>query len=47
MQTLEIHETIAECMIFSNHWVAKKIFQTFPSHALVSSVFFSWQKYVS
>ncbi|KAK3732209.1 hypothetical protein QZH41_015302, partial [Actinostola sp. cb2023] len=32
---LEVHETIAECMIFANHWVAKKIAQTFPTAALL------------
>lgn len=37
-QTLEIHETIAECMIFANHWVAKKIAEAFPQQALVSAV---------
>ncbi|KAL7980201.1 hypothetical protein Chor_001469 [Crotalus horridus] len=26
-QPLEVHETIAECMILANHWVAKKIWQ--------------------
>ena len=35
-QPLEVHETIAECMIFANHWVAKKICQAFPKNALVS-----------
>ncbi|PIK57161.1 putative DIS3-like exonuclease 1 [Apostichopus japonicus] len=34
-QTLEIHETIAECMIFANHWVARKISEVFPSCALL------------
>ncbi|XP_071794054.1 DIS3-like exonuclease 1 [Asterias amurensis] len=34
-QTMEIHETIAECMIFANHWVAKKISEMFPSFALL------------
>nr|XP_002736854.1 PREDICTED: DIS3-like exonuclease 1-like [Saccoglossus kowalevskii] len=34
-QALEIHETIAECMIFANHWVAKKITEAFPSFALL------------
>ena len=33
---MEIHETIAECMIFANHWVAKKIAEAFPNSALVS-----------
>nr|KAG5699567.1 hypothetical protein BaRGS_033763 [Batillaria attramentaria] len=32
---LEVHETIAECMIFANHWVAKKIAEAFPSRALL------------
>ncbi|KAL9987682.1 hypothetical protein ACROYT_G002028 [Oculina patagonica] len=32
---LEIHETVAECMIFANHWVAKKISESFPSAALL------------
>lgn len=32
---MEIHETIEECMIFANHWVAKKIAETFPTQALV------------
>ncbi|XP_022099659.1 DIS3-like exonuclease 1 isoform X2 [Acanthaster planci] len=34
-QAMEIHETIAECMIFANHWVAKKISETFPNFALL------------
>ena len=34
-QALEIHDTIAECMIFANHWVAKKIAQAFPNQALL------------
>ena len=34
-QPLEIHETVEECMIFANHWVAKKIAEAFPSAALV------------
>ncbi len=38
LQALEIHETIAECMIFANHWVAKKICEAFPDQALVSEV---------
>lgn len=37
-QSLEIHDTIAECMIFANHWVAKKIAQAFPNQALVSLI---------
>ncbi|KAK6178827.1 hypothetical protein SNE40_011323 [Patella caerulea] len=32
---LEVHETIAECMIFANHWVAKKIVEHFPNQALL------------
>lgn len=32
---LEIHDTIAECMIFANHWVAKKIVEVFPNQALL------------
>ncbi|XP_031571497.1 DIS3-like exonuclease 1 [Actinia tenebrosa] len=32
---LEVHETIAECMIFANHWVAKKIAQVFPTASLL------------
>ncbi|XP_013378724.1 DIS3-like exonuclease 1 [Lingula anatina] len=34
-QPLEIHETIAECMIYANHWVAKKIVDSFPSQSLL------------
>lgn len=34
-QPLEIHETVAECMIFANNWVAKKIAEAFPNSALV------------
>ncbi|XP_072031507.1 LOW QUALITY PROTEIN: DIS3-like exonuclease 1 [Amphiura filiformis] len=34
-QTMEIHETIAECMIFANHWVAKKIAEAFSTSALL------------
>ncbi|XP_037088465.1 DIS3-like exonuclease 1 [Pollicipes pollicipes] len=34
-QALEIHETVAEMMIFANHWVAQKIAQTFPQRALL------------
>ncbi|RXM95481.1 DIS3-like exonuclease 1 [Acipenser ruthenus] len=26
-QPLEVHETVAECMILANHWVAKKIWE--------------------
>lgn len=32
---LEIHETVAECMIMANHWVAKKIADTFPGHSIL------------
>ncbi|XP_022315246.2 DIS3-like exonuclease 1 [Crassostrea virginica] len=32
---LEIHDTIAECMIFANHWVALKIADVFPNQALL------------
>lgn len=32
---LEVHETIAECMIFANHWVAKKIKDTYKNFALL------------
>ncbi|XP_048763599.2 DIS3-like exonuclease 1 [Ostrea edulis] len=32
---LEIHDTIAECMIFANHWVAKKIAEVFPNQTLL------------
>lgn len=35
-QPLEIHETVAECMIFANHCVAKRVYEAFPSAALVS-----------
>ncbi|XP_053128175.1 DIS3-like exonuclease 1 isoform X2 [Hemicordylus capensis] len=34
-QPLEVHETIAECMILANHWVAKKIWESFPHQALL------------
>ncbi|XP_038076853.1 DIS3-like exonuclease 1 isoform X2 [Patiria miniata] len=34
-QTMEIHETIAESMIFANHWVAKKIAEAFPNCSLL------------
>ncbi|XP_033109550.1 DIS3-like exonuclease 1 [Anneissia japonica] len=34
-QTMEIHETIAECMIFANHWVAKRIVETYPQCSLL------------
>lgn len=32
---LEIHETVAECMIMANHWVARKIADTFPAQAIL------------
>ncbi|XP_064607624.1 DIS3-like exonuclease 1 isoform X2 [Liolophura sinensis] len=32
---LEIHDTIAECMIFANHWVARKIADSYPNQALL------------
>ncbi|KAG8574971.1 hypothetical protein GDO81_009404, partial [Engystomops pustulosus] len=34
-QPLQVHETIAECMIMANHWVAKKIWESFPQQALL------------
>ncbi|XP_064382954.1 DIS3-like exonuclease 1 [Halichondria panicea] len=34
-QPLEMHEVIAECMIFANHWVAKKIHGAYPTQALL------------
>ncbi|KAL8197423.1 UNVERIFIED_CONTAM: DIS3 mitotic control [Gekko kuhli] len=34
-QPLEVHETIAECMILANHWVARKIWESFPYQALL------------
>jgi len=34
-QPLEVHETVAECMIYTNHWVARKIQESFPQHALL------------
>ncbi|XP_069722504.1 DIS3-like exonuclease 1 isoform X1 [Phaenicophaeus curvirostris] len=34
-QPLEVHETVAECMILANHWVAKKILERFPHQALL------------
>ncbi|XP_072321345.1 DIS3-like exonuclease 1 [Eucyclogobius newberryi] len=34
-QPLEVHETVAECMIFANHWVARKIQESFPDQALL------------
>lgn len=34
-QPLEVHETVAECMILANHWVAKRISEAFPHQALL------------
>nr|XP_020441270.1 DIS3-like exonuclease 1 [Monopterus albus] len=34
-QPLEVHETVAECMIYANHWVARKIQELFPHQALL------------
>lgn len=34
-QHLAVHETVAECMIFANHWVAKKIAKVFPHQSLL------------
>ncbi|XP_028812152.1 DIS3-like exonuclease 1 [Denticeps clupeoides] len=34
-QPLEVHETVAECMIYANHWVARKIQEHFPHQALL------------
>ncbi|KAM7015861.1 DIS3-like exonuclease 1 [Tautogolabrus adspersus] len=34
-QPLEVHETVAECMIYANHWVARKIQEKFPHQALL------------
>ncbi|XP_075063694.1 DIS3-like exonuclease 1 isoform X2 [Mixophyes fleayi] len=34
-QPLQVHETIAECMILANHWVAKKIWECYPQQALL------------
>ncbi|XP_034143266.1 DIS3-like exonuclease 1 isoform X2 [Esox lucius] len=34
-QPLEVHETVAECMIYANHWVARKIQERFPQQALL------------
>ena len=33
-----MHETVAECMIFANHWVAKKIFESYSTNALVIAI---------
>ncbi|XP_029601101.1 DIS3-like exonuclease 1 isoform X5 [Salmo trutta] len=35
IQPLEVHETVAECMIYANHWVARKIQESFPQQALL------------
>jgi len=32
---LAIHETVAECMIMANHWVARKIAEVFPSNSIL------------
>lgn len=32
---LEIHDTVAECMILANHWVGRKISSSFPNHSLL------------
>ncbi|XP_071034799.1 DIS3-like exonuclease 1 isoform X2 [Parasteatoda tepidariorum] len=32
---LAVHKTVAECMIFANHWVAKKISEVFPHQAVL------------
>ena len=32
---LEIHETVAECMIMANHWVARKISEVFPANSIL------------
>ncbi|XP_075714430.1 DIS3-like exonuclease 1 isoform X1 [Rhinoderma darwinii] len=34
-QPLQVHETIAECMILANHWVAKKIWESYPQQSLL------------
>jgi len=34
-QHLEIHETVAECMIMANHWVARRIAEAFPVFSLL------------
>ncbi|XP_037308770.2 DIS3-like exonuclease 1 [Pungitius pungitius] len=34
-EPLEVHETVAECMIYANHWVARKIQEAFPHQALL------------
>lgn len=32
---IQVHEVVAEFMIFANHWVAKKISKTFPINSLL------------
>ena len=32
---LEIHETVAECMIMANHWVARKIASSFSTNSIL------------
>jgi len=32
---LAVHETVAECMIFANEWVAKRIAETYPHRSLL------------
>ena len=32
---LAIHETVAECMIMANHWVARKISESFPFKSIL------------
>lgn len=34
-QPLEVHETVAECMILANHWVARRLAERFPHQALL------------
>ena len=34
-QHLEVHDTIAECMILANHWVAKKLLSSLPTSSLL------------
>ncbi|CAM9816148.1 DIS3-like exonuclease 1 [Lampetra fluviatilis] len=34
-QPLEVHETVAECMIAANHWVARRVAQALPGRALL------------
>ena len=33
---MEMHETVAEWMIYANHSVAKKLYECYPTSALVS-----------